>query len=395
MFWRSRFGVAAATAALAVSSAFADDPFQTLHDKALYGIDRVDGGLIRYDFASGEGIVVGKVRSGGRDLTGIEAAAYIPGFQNIFAFWHDAATNTAKLAYVDTESGKAVITHDLEGGKIWGATAAQQQGVWSVYALQHEKVTPPFTISGLLNINPNNSSHNEFTITTGGGVTYTRDHLHSSTQTQSDGTFYRGKATYIRVKPKGNGNQNSLVIDGERFVMQNSNTYILNGDMDVRVYNDHVKNGKAMGHWWLEITGGTAQWEENSKAEFPNRLVKIDHQTGVVTELFTVDHKYTGLATHDGVVFWATIGDELWKLDAAAETETFVGTMAESEVQALEMGGETLTGFELVYHRLTAPNPETAERLARPVHLGDVRNLGTIVYVDVVADPFVLADAFD
>lgn len=110
-------------------------------------------------------------------------------------------------------------------------------------------------VSGELNINPNNSPHNEFSLTKGDGGVITRDDLHKKAPIDGNGTYYEGPATLMHVNPKGNGNQNTFYVDGEVFPLKNSETYDFSGDMTVRVYNDKPKKGKAMGHWWV-ATGG-------------------------------------------------------------------------------------------------------------------------------------------
>jgi type II secretory pathway pseudopilin PulG len=107
-------------------------------------------------------------------------------------------------------------------------------------------------ISGAININPNNSPNNEFTLTTPSG-TITRDTLAASYE------GYTGEASMVRVKPKGNGNQNGLIVNGAPYSLANSTTYTIQANsMTVNVYNDKVKNGKAMGKWWINITATDA-----------------------------------------------------------------------------------------------------------------------------------------
>jgi fibro-slime domain-containing protein len=105
--------------------------------------------------------------------------------------------------------------------------------------------------SGDVNINPNNSPQAEFTLTKPNGDTITRDNLHKNYK------GYSGLATMIRFKPKGNGNQNGLIIDGEPFPVSNGQLYIISApSMHVEIYNDKIVKGKAMGHWWFRVTDG-------------------------------------------------------------------------------------------------------------------------------------------
>ncbi|MFW6152619.1 MAG: hypothetical protein ACOC6C_06545, partial [Verrucomicrobiota bacterium] len=61
----------------------------------------------------------------------------------------------------------------------------------------------------------------------------------------------------------GNGNQNSLTLNGAPYTIYNANTYEITGSLDVRLYNDKVNPaGKAVGHWWVEITANGATIEQ-------------------------------------------------------------------------------------------------------------------------------------
>lgn len=105
--------------------------------------------------------------------------------------------------------------------------------------------------SGVVNINPNNSSQSEFVLTRPDGSTISRDDLHKGYK------GYNGLATQIRFKPKGNGNQNGLIIDGEPFPVDNGQLYIISApSMQVEIFNDKIVKGKAMGHWWFRIVDG-------------------------------------------------------------------------------------------------------------------------------------------
>ena len=110
------------------------------------------------------------------------------------------------------------------------------------------------TIGGKININPNRSAQNEFVLVLSGGGKVTRDML------TADYAGYEGPCSSVHVKPKGNGNQNGLVVDGAPFALENAETYdIAAADMAVHLYNDKVnKKGKAMGKWWIAITATDA-----------------------------------------------------------------------------------------------------------------------------------------
>ncbi len=106
-----------------------------------------------------------------------------------------------------------------------------------------EVVTLDF--SGSLNINPDNGA-NEFSLETPEGV-FDRWDLHSY---NIDG--YIGAASKVQLKPKALGVY--LVINDEPVELSKSTYYTITSDnMNVRVFNDKIKKGKAMGKWWLDI----------------------------------------------------------------------------------------------------------------------------------------------
>ncbi len=112
-------------------------------------------------------------------------------------------------------------------------------------------------IAGEVNINPGKSSNHEFTLGLADGTVITRDDL-----TKEYGG-YTGPAEMVFLKPKGNGNQNSLTLNGAPYTIYNANTYEITGSLDVRLYNDKVNPaGKAVGHWWVEITANGATIEQ-------------------------------------------------------------------------------------------------------------------------------------
>lgn len=110
-------------------------------------------------------------------------------------------------------------------------------------------------LNGELLVNPNNSPDSEFTMTLPDGSTITRDNL-----ADRDFQGYEGAATYIRVKPHGNGNQNTMTVDGSPYPVANADTYdITAGAMAVALFNDKRDgNGKAMGRWHIQIAATRA-----------------------------------------------------------------------------------------------------------------------------------------
>jgi Tfp pilus assembly protein PilX len=116
-------------------------------------------------------------------------------------------------------------------------------------------VSSGISVNGVININPNNSPEHEFSLTKKDGSIITRDTL-----TQNYGG-YVGEATAIHIKPKGNGNQNKLTVDGQAYTLHNSTTYdITSPSMNVAIYNDKInKQGKATGHWYISIGATDAE----------------------------------------------------------------------------------------------------------------------------------------
>ena len=106
-------------------------------------------------------------------------------------------------------------------------------------------------VAGRVNLNPSNNDDFEFRLEKPDGSVITRDDLLAS---RGD-LDYTGTATLIRFRPKGNGNQNALTIDGVSYRLRNGTLYTLTAPtMTVHVYNDHnAGNGAAMGRWWLEV----------------------------------------------------------------------------------------------------------------------------------------------
>jgi hypothetical protein len=384
---------------LIVGSVQAQSVDSAIYETAVFGINRSTGQLSRYDFDTQTAASIGAVHLGsvGAAMPGIDGSAYVPGFQNIFAFWTDPADNKTKLIYVDTETARAtLIGQPLEGGHITGAVAVpgSTAGSWDIMAMQLAEVTPDFTVTGLVSINPNNSPHSEFTVTTANGGGFTRDQLHQNSITDANGTYYEGEATLIRFKPKGNGNQNGLIIDGQTYPLQNSNTYILSGNMTISVYNDNLNgNNKCMGHWWLEIVSGNAHFVADVAMGTVDRLVKVNHFTGVVNEIMTVDRPYDSLGSSDGQMFYATLDDELYRIDSVNMTETLVGSLGSDDVNALELVGSSLLGFGMNQDMLT-PYSTSAQFLGSPAALG-MYDLGSIVFMPLAQDPAAAPDAFD
>ena len=217
----------------------------------LYGINSSTNQLVTYQFGKSRFEPIDTIRdAAGNTLTGIEAAAHVPGNLNLFAFWTDPGDNETKLLYIDSETAEAeLVGQSLGAGQITGATISWKDG-------DQELDDGGDTISGLIQINPNDAGTFEFKLIKPDGAPgpemITRDDLHRDSQLN-----YVGPASMVRVKPAGRGSQTGLSVEGASYDMLNNNTYVISGgEMQVEVFNDHVVGGKAMGHWWLKIANG-------------------------------------------------------------------------------------------------------------------------------------------
>ena len=126
----------------------------------------------------------------------------------------------------------------------------------------------PAPLTGAINLNPSNNVNFEFLLDRPDGSRITRDDLLAS-----NGLFNEVlTATRIRFRPKGNGNQNTLLLNGASYPMTNSRIYELEAEpgteMTAHLYNDSPNPGHSMGHWWLgsvsgpsvRINGGGENW---------------------------------------------------------------------------------------------------------------------------------------
>lgn len=263
----------AGSAAMGQTSAF--------DEYAALGISADTGELTRYNFREYSAKRVGTVKDrAGETMLGIQASGYIPGHNNIIAFWRSPSDGNTRLLYVNTQTARAATVGQHLGACTVGGAVAGPNGTSK--------------LAGSVNINPNNNDDYEFTMTTGGAsdadgsinhLTYTRDYLHHSAKCDADGTLYDGPCSYIRVRPKGTGKQNSLVVDGENATLSNSSIYVLVGDMDVRLWNDQINGGQAMGHWWIEVRGKASVHENGnmkhggSTGDSPWAMYAVQHVT--------------------------------------------------------------------------------------------------------------------
>lgn len=147
-------------------------------------------------------------------------------------------------------------------------------------------------VGGQLNINPNSSPLNEFILTTPTG-TITKDDLHQ------DYPGYAGPALLVHVKPKGSGNQNTLLVDGGPYPVENANTHDISAaTMTVNLYNDNINpQGKAV----AASTNGLAL--DIMKVDFScARLAYLDQDSDQQTLVDNVILYYTNSMAGGGKV---------------------------------------------------------------------------------------------
>ncbi len=110
------------------------------------------------------------------------------------------------------------------------------------------------TVEGCVNINPNNRKDFELCVVTPQSGTITRDDLTKSY------TGYSGPAVSVHVRPQGNGNQNTLCVNGIPYPIDNAQSYdILSTNMSVRLYKDRIgRMREARGAWWMALSAKEA-----------------------------------------------------------------------------------------------------------------------------------------
>ena len=122
------------------------------------------------------------------------------------------------------------------------------------------------------------------------------------------------------------------------------------------------------------------------------RLVKVDPKTGGYVQLMTLDNVYDGLASDGSGRFHVTVGQQLWSLDPATQTETQLGTMLYDQVKGLEFAGAALYGFAVVSDRLVPIDVNSGATIGSVLDI-QAANLTSIVFTRLVDLP--VLDATD
>ncbi len=154
-------------------------------------------------------------------------------------------------------------------------------------------------MEGWLNINPGNSTNNQFQMTNSNG-TYDRWDLHDLTL-----YGYNGSATEVKVMPKSQGRY--IEINGENIRLSTNTRYTITSDnMSVYIYNTKIKNGKAMGQWWINIVAEDAMIdpvpdgveipeEEPDEPEFDSETYSLIQNVEIIADVAS----YVSGVTHD------------------------------------------------------------------------------------------------
>lgn len=298
-----------------------------LNNYVLLGVRGNTANLVRYDFAQQQCRRIGTIRDEtGQMLTGIDAMGYVPGNLNLFAFWSDSAGSggtdeLARLMYVNCLTSTATaVGAGLGKGRVTAATVAywgptgqfdtlpiigpndptpvavvKNMRLFAVQ-LQDDSVE----INGKININLNNREHIDFELITEDDTLIRIDDLNRNSSVQSNGVYFSGYAKMVKVRLKGNRNNNDLMVDNKPYPLDNSKTYIIKSDdMQVSLYNDHLnRKRRATGHWWIDINATRGTVNEGNSIHFDldnGQIIPVETYAAKVTVLgaaIAADGKY-------------------------------------------------------------------------------------------------------
>jgi hypothetical protein len=164
------------------------------------------------------------------------------------------ATDTEKAFFVAEAGVEQAAQHIANGSNVPASfVACIGDGSFVSTVIPGASITDSWhTVGGQININPNNSPQNEFTVTLQDGSKITRDLL------TQDYPGFTGNPVLVHVKPKGS--QSGLMVDGASYPLSNNDAYdVLSDYMSASIYNDNVNtNGKAMGKWWISLAAAEA-----------------------------------------------------------------------------------------------------------------------------------------
>ena len=132
-------------------------------------------------------------------------------------------------------------------------------------------------VGGTINLNPSNNRDFSFDMTTTDDQLITRGDLLAN----GNGYTFSGTVSYIRFRPKGNGNQNSLTLNGETMELENKHTYELRGPaIQVSLRNSRSGNGTSIGTWYLDIGNSTIEMDYDCLSD-PSTEVEEEETAGL------------------------------------------------------------------------------------------------------------------
>jgi hypothetical protein len=109
-------------------------------------------------------------------------------------------------------------------------------------------------VEGSLNVNPDSSVRNAFVLSLPDGRNFSDEDL------RRDGFVgYSGAVARVTVKPKGNSDDNMLLVDGAPYPLRNGETYEIAGPA-IEAVLTHASEGSSLpaGQWWLRIAASNA-----------------------------------------------------------------------------------------------------------------------------------------
>lgn len=195
-------------------------------------------------------------------------------------------------------------------------------------------VVTAFPVEGTCNINPSNNADMEFVLTISDGHYITRDDLLNSRSKLR----YTGDCIDIRFRPKGNSNENYVLVHGTRYDLRNGKLYEFSGNLTVNLYNDkYATNGRAMGHWWLGLEGDTIEVQED---DIPYTETVVEPATTTtVTDPVPLPGEGSSLSLRAG--FQVELSYP-WAADAATACPP-AAVEVDYTVEAVTSAGKTLT----------------------------------------------------
>ena len=185
----------------------------------------------------------------------------------------------------------------------------------------------------------------------------------------------------------------------EAYVDFDSNTVVL-GDHQV-IYLFELGSGGASSSsadfqdLVVLVTLGHSEEELGDEQALNSRLVRVDHTTGVATEVMPLSREYSALASVDGGLFYASSNDEVYAIDTAAQTETLAGVVVAGQMDALEYVALDLMGFDTQTNKVAPLNLTGTPFVGTPVASGVTDDIKTIIFTSTDSDPAEVGVSYD